>query len=47
MTIDLNLRDILGYGWGLFAVYKRRSAIPLYSYEIMIMLNYDYLVVEN
>jgi hypothetical protein len=38
VTIDSNLRDTLRYGWGLFAVYKRRSAIPLCSYEIMVML---------
>jgi hypothetical protein len=38
VTIDSNLRDTLGYGWGLFAVYKRRSAMSLCSYEIMVML---------
>jgi hypothetical protein len=27
-------------------MYKRRSVIPLCSYENMVMLNYDYLVVE-
>jgi hypothetical protein len=47
VTIDSNLHDTLRYGWGLFAVYKRRSVIPLCSYEIMVMLNYDYLVVKN
>jgi hypothetical protein len=47
VTIDSNLCDILGYGWGLFAVYKRRSDIPLCSYEIIVMLNYDYLVVKK
>jgi hypothetical protein len=31
----------------LFAGYKHRSAISLCSYEIIVMLNYDYLVVEN
>jgi hypothetical protein len=47
VTIDLNLRDTIGYGLVLFAVYKRRSDIPLCSYEIIVMLNYDYMVVKN
>jgi hypothetical protein len=38
VTIDSDLRNTLGYGRGLFAVYKRRSAISLRSYEIMVML---------
>jgi hypothetical protein len=38
VTIDSNLHDTLGYGWGLFVVYKRRSAISLSLYEIMVML---------
>jgi hypothetical protein len=38
VTIDSNLRDTLGYEWGLFAVYKRSSAIPICSHEIMVML---------
>jgi hypothetical protein len=46
VTIDSNLCDTLGYGWGLFAVYKRRSDTPLRSYEVIVMLNYDYLVVK-
>jgi hypothetical protein len=33
VTIDSNLRDTFGYGSDLFAVYKRRSAIPLCSHE--------------
>jgi hypothetical protein len=32
-TVDSNLCDTLGYGWGLFTVYKRRSVIPLCSHE--------------
>jgi hypothetical protein len=32
--IDSNLRDTLGYGWGLFTVFKRRSAISPCSHEI-------------
>jgi hypothetical protein len=28
-------------------VYKRRSDTQLCSYEIIVMLNYDYLVVKN
>jgi hypothetical protein len=38
VTIDSNLCDTVGYGWGLFAVDKRRSAISLCSYEITVML---------
>jgi hypothetical protein len=33
VTIDSNLRDTLEYGLGLFAMYKRRSVIPLCSHE--------------
>jgi hypothetical protein len=32
--IDSNLHGTLGYGWGLFAVFKRRSVISPCSYEI-------------
>jgi hypothetical protein len=28
-------------------VYKRRSDTPLCSYEVIVMLNYDYLVVKK
>jgi hypothetical protein len=35
MIIDSNLRDTLGYGWGLC------------SHESFDYVNYDYLIVEN
>jgi hypothetical protein len=38
VTIDSNLRDTLGYGRGMFTVYKRRSAISPCLYEIVVML---------
>jgi hypothetical protein len=38
VIIDSNIHDTLGYRWGLFTVYKRRSAISPCLYEIMVML---------